>query len=105
MLDISEYQEPRMPEPKPVYTVPPEYGGRTARPRAVPESLMCLGCGKPLVPLIESDGRLAIRLHRPEGEMLIQTARITCGACGTTRAFFGAPLSGFRLGIVDEAGG
>lgn len=87
MLDVSPYQPVRWKT--------------MARP--VPEYLTCSNCGRRLVPLVEDRGRVAIPFHVPGGTGLIQTARILCD-CGTLRVFCGPPLSGFRLGIVDEAG-
>lgn len=94
-----------MPEPKPIYSVPPEYGGRTAR-RRYQASLVCEECGSVLVEVTERGGKTVVfDPGRVPGErpVYIYRAQFVC-SCGAERSFYSVPMSAIRLGIV-EAGG
>ena len=104
ILDHSPHQEIRMPELKPVYSVPPSYDKQVAVTVSQATSqgilasvdwLHCRICGHPITPIFCVSGKTAML----RTGMVIYAARLACpnGGCGGEANFMSEPISALRL--------
>jgi hypothetical protein len=92
-----------MPEPKPVYAIPPAASSGVNGHRLGPylATLNCKACHSILVSVTEWEGKTAVILFtREKHPVLAFQARFRC-LCGEERLFISVPMSAVRLGIAD----